>query len=371
MDRFQSLIAFARVVEAGSFARAADRLDVSVSAVSRQVSDLESHLGVRLLNRTTRRLSMTESGQAFYERCVQLLADLDEAEEAVSASAVVPRGTLRITASISFGAGYLAPAIAALQQRHPQLRFDIELSDRAVDLVDERIDLAIRIGDIGSQALISRRIGIAQMVCCAAPAYLAKHEAPRTPADLASHACLTYEYSSGGNLWRFTDATNHAHEVSVSGIAHANNGAMLAALAVAGVGVALEPDFIVAPDARDDSCGCCAISSRQPSASTPPIRAGGTRRRKCAAFIDFLAARLSAIRGGGLPTTRRAAARTGAHAQGRRSLAPAHGIWIFRPGRAAGTERRACGRSTIDDDALAPPGFSRIARSVPTFVASG
>ena len=131
MDRFQSLLAFARVVEAGSFARAADRLDLSVSAVSRHVSDLEAHLGVRLLNRTTRRLSLTESGQTFYERCVQLLADLDEAEEAVTASAVVPRGTLRMTASISFGAGYLAPAIAEFQRRHPQLRFDIELSDRA------------------------------------------------------------------------------------------------------------------------------------------------------------------------------------------------------------------------------------------------
>jgi len=292
MDRCQSLIAFARVVEVGSFARAADRLDISVSAVSRQVSDLESHLGVRLLNRTTRRLSMTESGQAFYERCVQLLADLEEAEEAVSASAVVPRGTLRITASISFGAGYLAPAIAEFRERHPQVRFDIELSDRAVDLVDERIDLAIRIGDIGSQALIGRRIGIAQMVCCAAPAYLAKHGMPRTPADLVSHACLTYEYSSGGNLWHFTDAANHAHEVNVSGIAHANNGAMLAALAVAGVGITLEPDFIVAPDVR---AGRLVRLLRDYAPPVIGITAAYPSRRhlsaKVRAFIDFLAVR--------------------------------------------------------------------------------
>lgn len=292
MDRFQSLLAFARVVEAGSFARAADRLDVSVSAVSRQVSDLESHLGVRLLNRTTRRLSMTESGQAFYERCVQLLADLEEAEEAVSASAVVPRGTLRITASISFGAGYLAPAIAEFRERHPQLRFDIELSDRAVDLVDERIDLAIRIGDIGSQALIGRRIGTAQMVCCASPAYLARHPAPRTPADLASHACLTYEYSSEGNLWRFTDAARSVHEVKVSGTAHANNGAMLAALAVAGVGITLEPDFIVASDVRGGRLVRLLRDYAPPAIS---INAAYPSRRhlsaKVRAFIDFLAAR--------------------------------------------------------------------------------
>jgi DNA-binding transcriptional LysR family regulator len=292
MDRFQSLMAFARVVEAGSFARAADRLDISVSAVSRQLADLESHLGVRLLNRTTRRLSLTESGQAFYERCVQLLADLEEAEEAVSASAVVPRGTLRITASISFGAGYLGPAIAEFRQRHPQLRFDIELSDRAVDLVDERIDLAIRIGAIGSQALIGRRIGIAQMVCCAAPAYLAQHEAPRTPADLARHACLTYEYSSGGNLWRFTDAANRVHDVNVSGVAHANNGAMLAALAVAGVGITLEPDFIVAPDVR---AGRLVRLLRDYAPPAIRINAAYPSRRhlsaKVRAFIDFLVAR--------------------------------------------------------------------------------
>jgi DNA-binding transcriptional LysR family regulator len=292
MDRFQSLVAFARVVEAGSFARAADRLDLSVSAVSRHVADLESHLGARLLNRTTRRLSLTESGQAFYERCVQLLADLEEAEEAVTAGAIVPRGTLRMTASISFGAGYLAPAIAEFRQRHPQLRFDIELSDRAVDLVDERIDVAIRIGGIGSQALIGRRIGTAQMVCCASPSYLARHGTPRTPADLADHACLTYEYSSDGNLWRFTDAAGESHDVKVTGFAHSNNGAMLAALAVAGVGVTVEPDFILAPDVR---AGRLVRILRDYAPPTIIIHAVYPSRRhlsaKVRAFIDFLALR--------------------------------------------------------------------------------
>ena len=290
MDRFQAIVAFAKVVETGSFARAADRLDLSVSAVSRQVAELEAHLGARLLNRTTRRLSLTEPGQAFHERCVQLLADLEEAEEAVTASAVVPRGTLRITASISFGAGYLAPAIAEFQRQHPQVRFDIELSDRAVDLVDERIDLAIRIGDIGSQALIGRRIGVAQMMCCAAPSYLARHPAPRTPADLARHACLTYEYSSGGNVWRFTDAAGGVHDVKVDGHAHANNGAMLAALAVAGFGINLEPDFIVADDVRAGR-----LVPLLPRYTLPaiPINAAYPSRRhlsaKVRAFIDFLA----------------------------------------------------------------------------------
>jgi DNA-binding transcriptional LysR family regulator len=276
MDRFDSITAFTKVVETGSFARAASRLGISVSAVSRHVSELEAHLGVRLLNRTTRKLSMTEGGQAFHERCVQLLADLDEAEQAVTAAAVVPSGTLRITSSISFGVGYLAPAIAEFRHRHPQLRFDIELSDRAVDLVDARIDLAIRIGG-------------AQMVCCASPDYLARNPAPQTPADLARHTCLTYEYSADGNVWRFADAAQRAYDVTVAGVAHANNGAMLAALAVAGLGITLEPDFIVAADVRAGRL-VPLLADYAPAAIS--INAVYPSRRhlsaKVRSFIDFL-----------------------------------------------------------------------------------
>ena len=291
MDRFQAITAFSRVIEAGSFARAAERLDISVSAVSRQVADLEAHLGARLLNRTTRRLSLTESGTAFYERCVQLLADLVEAEEAVSASAVVPRGTLRMTSSISFGVGYLAPAIFEFRRQHPQLRFDIELSDRAVDLVDEGIDLAIRIGEIGSQALIGRKIGVAQLMCCAAPDYLERHARPLIPGDLAAHPCLTYAYSSIGNLWRFTDSRGVVHDVRVAGPVHANNGAMLAALAIAGVGVSLDPEFIVA-----DALRVGRLVALLPGFTPPEISiyaAYPSRRHlsaKVRSFVDFLVA---------------------------------------------------------------------------------
>src|SRR5438045_3928997 len=142
MDRLRAISAFAKVVETGSFARAASRLDVSVSSVSRQVSELEEHLDARLLNRTTRRLSMTESGRAFYQRCVQLLSDLEEAEESASAGAARLRGTLRLTCGTTFGARHLAPAIADFMVLHPQMRFEVELSDRAVDLVDEGFDAA-------------------------------------------------------------------------------------------------------------------------------------------------------------------------------------------------------------------------------------
>ena len=295
MDRFQAMSVFAKVVEQGSFARAADRLDMSTSAVSRHVAELEAHLDVRLLNRTTRRLSLTESGQAFFERCVQLLADLDEAEEAVTAAAVVPRGTLKLTSSITFGTRHVAPAIAAFAARYPQVRYEIELSDRAVDIVDEGLDLAIRIGDIGSQALIARRIGTTQMVCYAAPAYLAAHGTPNTPDDLARHACLTYAYSAAGNVWTFRDARGGEHTVRVGGNVHANNGQMLAALATAGMGVAYEPDFIIAPEFR------AGLVVPLLAGYTPPtsgIFAVYPSRRhlsaKVRAFVDFLVERFAA-----------------------------------------------------------------------------
>jgi DNA-binding transcriptional LysR family regulator len=303
LDRFLALSVFTKVVEQGSFARAAQRLEMSTSAVSRHIADLEAHLDTRLLNRTTRRLSLTETGQAFHERCVQLLADLVEAEETVTAAAVVPRGTLKLTSSITFGVRHLAPAIADFASHHPQLRFDVELSDRAVDIVDEGIDLAIRIGDIGSRSLIARKIGITQLVCCAAPSYLALHAEPKVPADLAAHACLSYEYSRERNIWRFRDGRGREHEVRIAGPAHSNNGQMLCALGVAGMGVDLEPDFIVAPDVRAGRLVTLLPGFTPPSID---IYAAYPSRRhlsmKVRAFVDFLVARFAGKAEWAMPT---------------------------------------------------------------------
>ena len=228
MDRFHAIEAFVKVVEAGSFARAADRLGVSVSSVSRHVTELEAHLGARLLNRTTRTLSLTEVGRAFHERSVQLMADLDEAEEAAGAGAVVPRGTLRLTCGITFGTRHLAPAVAEFMTRYPDMRFDLELSDRIVDLVDEGFDAAVRIGPIGGMNLVGRRVGATTLVCCAAPAYLARRGEPRVPEDLAAHTCLTYAYAPLAGQWPFRSADGGARNVRVNGPAHANNGSFLA-----------------------------------------------------------------------------------------------------------------------------------------------
>jgi DNA-binding transcriptional LysR family regulator len=301
MDRLQAITAFTRVVEAGSFARAADRLGISVSAVSRHVADLEAHLAVRLLNRTTRRLSLTESGRAFHERSVQLLADLEEAEEAVGAGAHVPRGTLRITCGTTFGTHYVAEAVAAYAARHPQVRFDLDLSDRMVDLVEEGFDLAIRIGTVGSPGLIVSRIGTTSLVCTASPDYLARHGTPRVPEDLAQHRCLPYAYAPDRDVWRFRGPDGE-HAVAVSGPARANNGEMLTALSIAGMGVHLEPDIVVAPHVRD---GTLVRLLPEYKPASMPIQAVYPSRRhlsaKVRSFIDFIAERFAEAPGWELP----------------------------------------------------------------------
>src|SRR3990172_2864268 len=250
MNRFQAMTVFAKVVEQGSFARAAERLSISTSACSRQVAELEAHLGSRLLNRTTRRLSFTESGQGFYERCVQLLADLEDAELAAGEGVAKPRGTIRLTTAINFGVRHVSPAIGAFLAKYPEVKFDVSLSDRIVDLVEEGYDLAIRIGSAGGETVGARKLGAARMVGCAAPAYLKAHRAPQTPPDLARHPCLTYEYMPLRNVWPFRGKDGRDHAVRVSGPLHSNNGDLLAAAAVAGVGIAYEPEFILGPDLK-------------------------------------------------------------------------------------------------------------------------
>jgi DNA-binding transcriptional LysR family regulator len=250
MDRFAALQVFAQVVESGSFAKAADRLNLSTSATSRHVAELEMHLNTRLLNRTTRRVSLTESGRALYERSVQLLLDLEEAEQEASRAAIVPRGTIRLTTSVNFGVRHAAPAIADFLALHPEVRFDVSLSDRIVDLVEEGFDLALRIGPPGSENLVARKLGETRVVPCASPAYLAAHGAPQVPEDLERHNCFTYEYVTPRNVWRFRDLAGQERAVRVAGNLHSNNGDLLAEAASRGAGIVFEPAFIVGPEVR-------------------------------------------------------------------------------------------------------------------------
>jgi DNA-binding transcriptional LysR family regulator len=294
MDRFLAIQTFAKVVELGSFARAADRLELSTSAVSRQVAELEAHLDVRLLNRTTRRLSLTEAGQAFYEHCVQLLADLEDAEASVRVATGEPRGTLRLTCGVSFGIRYLAPALAGFAAAHPEVLYDLDVSDRAVDLVEEGFDLAVRIGTLGAQgSMVARRLGWTQVVCCAAPSYLQNHVAPlEKPADLAAHECLCYTNVGLPNVWRFTDADGHVEDVKIATRHRANNGQVLASLAVQGMGIVYSPDFIVADAIRTGQLVTLLPDHRPPRS---PIAAVYPSRRHLSAkvrtIVDYLARR--------------------------------------------------------------------------------
>jgi DNA-binding transcriptional LysR family regulator len=294
VDRLLAMTVFAKVVEKGSFARAAERLDMSTSAVSRYVAELEAHLDTRLLNRTTRRISLTESGQAFYERTLQLLADLEESEAAASSSTATPRGTIQLTCSINFGVKHLAPAMGSFQARYPEVLFEVSVSDRFVDLVEEGLDLAIRIGDIGNPNLIARKIGEMRLVACASPAYLQRHGTPRRPEDLARHNCLTYEYAPIRNQWRFVDKGGTDIKVRVAGSVHGNNGELLATIAAEGVGIVFEPDFMVAPMILAGRLKPILKNFQSPP--TPIYAIYPSRRHlsaKVRSFVDFLVERFA------------------------------------------------------------------------------
>ncbi|HSC79535.1 MAG TPA: LysR substrate-binding domain-containing protein, partial [Chitinolyticbacter sp.] len=234
--------------EAGSFVRAAERLQISTTAASRLVADLENHLGTRLLNRTTRKLSPTESGFAYYERCQQILGDIEEAEAALSSATQRPRGTLRISAPLSLGIRHLSPLLAEYRQRYPDVALDLELADRAVDLVDEGFDLALRISPQLPGNLIARRLCPIRLVICASPDYLARHGVPATPQDLVTHNCLAYTYASTGDDWTF--GIDGSEKVKVKGNFRANNGDMLCAAAIAGEGIVRQPTFLIADALR-------------------------------------------------------------------------------------------------------------------------
>ena len=290
MDRIGAMQVFVKVVEAGSFARAAERLDISTSVASRQVADLEAHLQARLLNRTTRRLSLTESGQAFYERALQLLADLQEAEQAAAQNVAAPRGTIKLNAALAFGILHLAPVIDDYLARYPEVSIDVTLADRVVDLVEEGYDLALRISELRSPNLIARKIGITHTVVCAAPAYLKRHGTPRRPADLEGHNCLQYAYAAAAADWRFVHADGKEEVVRVKGNLRANNGNLLREAALRGLGIIREPTFQVGEDLRAGRLVRLLTDCEEPEL---PIYAVYMSRKhlsaKVRSFVDFLA----------------------------------------------------------------------------------
>jgi DNA-binding transcriptional LysR family regulator len=251
MDRNQldSMALFTRVVEAGSFSAAARETGQSKSAVSKRIARLENRLGVRLLNRTTRRLSLTEPGRTFYDGCRRMVSEAEAAEREVLYLSGAPRGTLRVNAPMSFGALHVAPALGEFMRRYPELSVDLVLDDREVDLVEEGFDVGVRIKVLADSSLVARRLAPSRRVVCAAPGYLQAHGTPEAPEDLLRHGCLFYSYQAAGRLWRFRGPPGDRH-VRVSGRLTANNGEALLAAALAGMGLIFMPTFIAGEDLR-------------------------------------------------------------------------------------------------------------------------
>ena len=251
MDTVAAMIVFAKVVEANSFSEAARRLGQSKSAISKQVAGLEDRLGARLLNRTTRRLSLTEVGAALYERCARIATEVEAAEQIVTHLHAAPRGTLRVNAPMSFGHLHLAPTIPAFLDRYPEVTIDLTLNDRFVDLIDEGYDLAIRIARLTDSSLVARKLAPARLVLCAAPSYVARRGAPLAPNDLQGHECIIYAQQTLLDQWQFLDGEGHRSTVGVRGRLQSNNGDAIRAALLAGAGIGRLPTFLVGPDICD------------------------------------------------------------------------------------------------------------------------
>ena len=236
--------AFAAVVDAGSFVGAAEALQVSKSAVSRLVGELEARLGVRLLHRTTRKLSLTEEGEVFHARCKELLAGVDEAEAEATARAGEAVGLLRLNVPVSFGLLHLAPLWPAFLQLHPNVTLDVTLSDRIVDLVDEGYDLAVRIAQLPSSSLVTRRLTATRMVLCASPEYLRRHGTPAHPSEIGRHAVFTYTLLAMGEQWAF-EGPEGLVDVKVTPRMRSNSGDTCCAAALQHQGIVLQPSFMV------------------------------------------------------------------------------------------------------------------------------
>lgn len=282
------------VVEAGSISAAAERLNLAKSAVSRRLAELEARLGVSLIQRTTRRLNLTDSGRAYYARCVSILADIEEAEAAASQAHGALKGNLKVALPLAFGLLHLAPLIQAFMTRHPDVRFELDFNDRQIDLMQEGFDLAIRIATLEDSSLIARRLAPIRHVVCASPDYLKRHGTPRVATDLARHVCLAYSNVRDPGLWRYRDPDGASGEVRVPIRLAASSGEFLMHAALAGEGLVLLPSFYVHEDLRSGQLQPLLTDHVWPELAAyavyPPTRHLSSRAR---VFIDFLAERLA------------------------------------------------------------------------------
>ena len=250
MDRIEAMRAFVAVVNESSFTRAAERLETSPQLVSKYVSQLETHLGVRLLNRTTRRLNLTEAGTQYHQRVRQVLTDIDDMENQLGDLQTQAQGLLRISAPVSFAIRHMAPLLSEFQKAHPAVGIDLQLNDRKVDIVEEGFDIALRIGHLKSSSLIAKRLAPVRLVLCASPDYLKQHGTPQCPEELSHHRYLQYSYMDiepGHPLQKWLQAGRQESEGGMV----SNNGDVLVEAAIAGAGIALQPTFIAGKAIRE------------------------------------------------------------------------------------------------------------------------
>jgi len=290
MDRLDAIRLFVRVAESGSFSAVAREANIGQPAVSKQVAALEQHLGAQLMHRTSRSLTLTEAGQAFYEAGVKLLSDLDAAEALVGTGQSRPSGLLRVSLSAGFGRMHVVPLIPAFHERYPDVEIETLVSDRFVDLVEDGVDLAIRIGELADSALVARRIAATQRVTVAAPAYLEKAGPPAGPHDLDRHACIAFVFQRQIRPWSFRSGSE-VLEHRPKGVLRTNDAEHVRVAALAGLGLAQAPRWLFSDDLAEGRL--VQVLAGWPGERTPihAVHPGGRRPPgKLRAFVDFLAA---------------------------------------------------------------------------------
>ncbi len=294
MDSLSDIAVFVQVVDSGSFTAAAEKLELSKSVVSKYVTRLENRLGAQLLNRTTRRLSLTEVGHTFYARSQRGLQELEAAKAEVSCMQDAPRGTLRLNAPMSFGILHIAPMLPDFLAAYPDLSVDMNLDDRQVDLIAEGFDVAIRIAELPDSSLVARRLAPCHHVVCAAPEYLARHGVPRTPEDLRAHNAITYKYQESSAEWRFVSSAGKFISVPVVSAIQMNNSLALREVLLQGGGITLTPTFVVGADIKAGKLQ--SVLSNYQNLEVSIYIVYPQRRHlspKVRAFIDFMIDRIA------------------------------------------------------------------------------
>ena len=297
MDRFDQLRVLTAIVEGGSLSEAARKLDLTPSAISKQLAQLEDRLGVRLFNRTTRKLNLTDEGAAFYERARAILSDLAEAEESLLNQSGAPRGRLVVDAPVAFGRVCVAPVLGEFLSAYPEVHLDFRLSDRLIDPIEEGVDLVIRIGEMKDSALIGRRLSKNRRLVVASPAYLARAGRPETPEDLADHACLVHSLRRPRGEWQFQEARAGSHGVPVTGPFESVDIEILRLMAIEGQGLAQLPVWLVARDIESGALVEVLSDHLSPDSDIftlyPSARHLSPKVRR---FVDFLVERFGGER---------------------------------------------------------------------------